>query len=29
MNNFGAFGPLKVLQDDFGFRKENVVAAPK
>jgi len=25
MNNFGASGPLKVLQDEFGFRKENVV----
>jgi transketolase len=29
MNNFGASGPSKVLQDEFGFRKENVVAAAK
>jgi len=27
MNNFGASGPSKVLQDEFGFRKENVAAA--
>jgi transketolase len=29
MNNFGASGPLRVLRDEFGFRKENVVAAAK
>jgi transketolase len=29
MNNFGACRPLKVLQDEFGFRMENVVAAAK
>ena len=29
MNTFGASGPLKVLQDEFGFRKENIVAAAK
>jgi transketolase len=29
MNNFGASGPQKLLQDEFGFRKENAVAAAK
>jgi hypothetical protein len=29
MNNSGASGPLKVLQDEFGFGKENVVVAEK
>ena len=29
MNNFGASGPLRILQDEFGFRKENVVAVAK
>jgi transketolase len=29
MKTFGASAPLKVLQKEFGFTKENVVAAAK
>jgi transketolase len=29
MNNLGASGPLRVLEDEFDFRKEDVVAAAK
>jgi transketolase len=29
MNTFGASAPLKVLQKEFGFTKENVVEAAK
>jgi transketolase len=29
MNTFGASAPLKVLQKQFGFTKENVVEAAK